>query len=150
MKANRDHISLETARLLEDCGVESKFVFVDEIFRDDDRYYTYIATFSEEILENKKINKLTPAFTWQEILWEYSKEFFGEDEYDTDTLYCTRVWEAWGYKTMTDNDFERIYIPNYQHHTNEIKSLLQQVRYTEADLYFRKNCILIKKGVANV
>lgn len=23
-----------------------------------------------------------------------------------DALYCTRVWEAWGYGTMTEDDFE--------------------------------------------
>ena len=25
-----------------------------------------------------------------------------------DAYYCTRVWEAWGYGTMTSRDFEEI------------------------------------------
>lgn len=35
----------------------------------------------------------------QNIYFEKSSEML------SDLYYCTRVWEAWGYGTMTSNDF---------------------------------------------
>lgn len=51
MKATKDHISFETAKLLKDCGIKNKYVMRDNY----------------------------PAFTWQEILWEHAEKFFGSE-----------------------------------------------------------------------
>jgi hypothetical protein len=72
MKANSTHISLETAKLLKDCKVESECGYYATAH---DNYETY------SISENRhywKGQPNYPAYTWQEILWEYNKEFFGE------------------------------------------------------------------------
>lgn len=143
MNATIDHCSLETGKLLSDCGVESKYIFIDEIFRDDGRYYTHIIL--REELFGLNVNKIYPAYTWQEILWEHAEEFFGDKEMDTDLYYCSRVWQAWNYGTMTKNDFEENLEPAFVLHTNQIIKILQQKKYDEADLYFRENCVLIKK-----
>lgn len=69
MKANSTHISFETAKLLKDCGVKSEYWFI--IFNNN----------SAELFNNKYENgdwiqhDTIPAYTWQEILWEYYEDF---------------------------------------------------------------------------
>lgn len=96
MKANKTHISLETAKLLKDCGVKN----IKELLKKDD----YIV--------DPYLDKVYPLYSWQEILWEYSEKFLGK----------SKEWQFY--------------------HLGKIGKLLQQKRYDEADLYFRKNCIL--------
>lgn len=113
MQANKDHISFETAKLLKECGANNK------------EYYVWSESeIISKIELQKEINEWAhwvhlvdkyPAFTWQEILWEYPQEFFGSDTKERLTI-CT--W---------------------------VMYLLQQKKYEEADLYFREHCILIKK-----
>ena len=74
--------------------------------------------------------------TWWDVLWKYAGEFFVEDE-NCDCFNCGK----------------RVRVPNGDSygnsickvcmHTEKIKSLLQQKKYEEADIYFRKNCVLI-------
>jgi hypothetical protein len=148
MKANITHISLETAKLLKDCGVESQDwyckLFIqrwDDIFECQD-IYLYIRDNIKFLSPNHDYRKLYPAYTWNEILWEYPKEFFGK---------------KWDFVTLFDLATEKEYVPSgwkcnslvreqyYITHTKYILHLLQQKKYNEADKYFRENCVLIKK-----
>ena len=67
MEANKTHISLETAKLLRDCEVESEYIFV---------------TINYEIR--------FPAYTWSEILWENAEKFFGEEYLDNEVKNIKR------------------------------------------------------------
>jgi hypothetical protein len=106
MEANSTHISFETAKLLKDCGVESGKVFINTIEREPNDGW--------KILESINGVGEYPAYTWQEILWEYPVLFFGNEE---GSEY---------YKSIN------------------ILQKLQDKEYNEADQYFRDNCILIK------
>lgn len=118
MEANSTHISLETAKLLKDCKVESEWVFMNTIEGDPDDGWKI----------SKSINGVGeyPAYTWQEILWEYPQEFFGEDVYDTFGEYC----HTCNFHTCR--------------FTVDILDFLQDKEYDKADKYFRDNCIYIK------
>ena len=113
MKANNTHISLETAKLLKDCKVACGQV-----------YSPYLNGWIIELTENAgtTISQQLPAYTWQEILWEYPTEFFGNVGWDGDDGYV--------------NDSE--------YYTTEILYLLQQKEYDKADKYLQDHCILIK------
>jgi hypothetical protein len=67
MKANKTDISLETAKLLKDCGVESKEYYWSGVNELD----IYI---SDKPLANFD-NQVAPAYTWQQILWENRDKF---------------------------------------------------------------------------
>jgi hypothetical protein len=118
MKANKTHISLETAKLLNDCGVGSKYYWYLEhaknlpdgewIIRGKEEY------FPNQILKDY----FCPAYTWQEILWENAKKF-------------------WDDKT---NGYGK---PMIDVHTEKIIWYLRNTLYQQADKYFRDNCILI-------
>lgn len=105
MEATKDHISLETAKLLKNCGVKNHICFSQKGDIKDCVSIKY-----------NGILLSTPAYTWQEILWEYPEKFFRYD-----------------YKGRIDSTN-----PHY------ILWLLCQKNYKEADLYFREKCILIK------
>ena len=86
MKATKDHISLETAKLLKDCGVESKYEwgcdghhFCGEEEYEENNYRVEEKWFFSRFPEKP----LGPAYTWQEILWEYAEEFFGGEYIET-------------------------------------------------------------------
>lgn len=112
MKANKTYISIDTARLLEDCCIDSKYIYYPYDFQEN---YKII---SLEDIMGLSGEDVYPAFTWQEILWEYPQDFFGYSAID---------------------ESKHIYI------AFEIIRLLQQKKYNEADLCFRKNCILLNK-----
>lgn len=111
MRANSTHISLETAKLLKDCGVKSKYKFFFDNY--DKEELSCSISNNEHFFGN--IIKTYPAYTWNEILWEYPVLFFGNEE---GSEY---------YKSIN------------------ILQKLQDKEYNEADQYFRDNCILIKK-----
>jgi len=71
MKANETHISLETAKLLKDCGIDSELFF----YRSGGKWYA-----KEEGMFFPNVVLLDslffPAYTWQEILWENTDKFF--------------------------------------------------------------------------
>ena len=71
MQATKEYISLETAKLLKDCGVESKYYYNRHLA---DNNFCLTET------DHSKISRWEsfPAFTWQEILWEYSLESLWE------------------------------------------------------------------------
>jgi hypothetical protein len=108
MEATKDHISLETAKLLED---NREYQHKDLVFKSvglagsklADRFIlcTNSAVCNDYITH--------PAYTWQEVLFD-AKLFFG-------------------------GEFMII--------SEKLLRFLQQQKYNEADLYFRKNCILI-------
>ena len=115
MKATKTHISLETAKLLKDCGVESCSTWVKDyddvkgwkVFRYGEvigEQYDY-GFFDKDNLHSW--NEFYPAYTWQEILWDNNRDFLLDDD-------C-----------------------------NHILILLQQKKYEEADKYFREHCMLI-------
>ena len=123
MQATKTHISLETAKLLKDCGVESRGVFVETLVNE----WNYVPI-KADIIVNREGYKLTtlPAYTWQEILWENAEEFFGKKY-----IYCG------GYSWAAFEEYPKDILTISSH-------LLQQRKYKEADLYFREHCILIK------
>lgn len=115
MEANSTHISLETAKLLKDCKLNSS------------AYYCNKKLIRKPLFRGKTISaedEIYPAYTWQEILWEYPQEFFGK---------CSEaVIPSAGY-------CDEAGCPAY------LLALLQQKKYDQADKYFRDNCILIKQ-----
>ena len=116
MKANSTHISLETAKLLKNCGVESNYWWI--LHKEGKKSWDVVDKGSTGPNE---WTDFAPAYTWQEILWEYPQEFFGEDAYDTFGGF---------YRTC------RFAV--------DILDFLQDKEYDKADKYFRDNCILIK------
>jgi len=128
MKATKDHISLETGRLLKNCEVKSK-----REFRIEKEQPTVIS--DKGALWRKSVGKIYPCFTWQEILWEYPKEFFGEEEMTSSEL---------SENIVPHEDCNLCSIKRNIYYTTIILGLLQQKKYEEADNYFRKHCILIK------
>jgi hypothetical protein len=120
MKANKTHISLETAKLLKDCGVESGLWFIQD-YRGD-----YKAK-----IEKEKNNEwgfyYYPAYTWNEILWENAEKFFGKRD----------IMEERNKKIGQPALF--FSGPEYKYHPIIILELLQQKKYQEADEYFRKH-----------
>jgi hypothetical protein len=139
MKANITHISFETAKLLKYCkvGVQNEWYFI--LFNDNSTQ-----SFNSKYENGDWIqNDVIPAYTWQEILWEYPKEFFGdklinnkywEDKYD--------VFDGVDYYYDGGNELSYTEIA-YKRHSRIIVNLLQQKKYDEADEYFRSHCILI-------
>ena len=71
MKANKNHISLETSKLLKDCGVESEWGYYTEAY---DNYSDYKLSNNPHFWKGQPNY---PAYTWQEILWEDAEKFFG-------------------------------------------------------------------------
>lgn len=127
MNATKDHTSLETGKLLKDCGVGSKYVFSNP-------GGVWIAVHSYDIMPDVE---LYPAFTWGEILWEHAEKFFGE-----------KAWNDRGISYKECLNLPEGEITNWtirDEHEIKILSLLQQKRYNEADEYFRNTCILISK-----
>lgn len=44
--------------------------------------------------------------TWENATEEQKQPFYDKAvELASDTMFCTRVWSAWGYGTMTEDDF---------------------------------------------
>ena len=84
MQANETHISLETAKLLKDCGVYSEYIFV----KSDDTYVTPQTIKTDRLcfLEIETNLEYYPAFTWQDILWEHAEEFFEARGYELETI----------------------------------------------------------------
>ncbi|MBL7052082.1 MAG: hypothetical protein ISS01_03240, partial [Nanoarchaeota archaeon] len=93
MKANKTHISLETAKLLKDCGVESEYYWQESLIMSSlisdlrkgigwtGNWYLKEAKYAS-IEDEDKIYEghLYPAYTWGEILWENAEKFFGEQD----------------------------------------------------------------------
>lgn len=42
-----------------------------------------------------------------------------------DALFCTRVWEAWSYGTMTEDDFENITDEDIENVADDIIDILK-------------------------
>lgn len=121
MKANKTHISLETAKLLKNCGVAATQYFTKYFHKD--KTETLWEVLQPQILPDKyETSEFYPAFTWQEILWEHAGKFFGDKG-------------VYGKKEKA-NEF----------YPKRILDILQQQKYDEADLYFRNKCILINKN----
>lgn len=123
MKANETHIGLETAILLKECGVASNlsFAFAEKI-------ETKVVYTEDVPLGFYRF----PAFTWQEILWEYPKEFFGE-KYRLDDRYINEETEG-----------IEIRKPAYKLIPELILGCLQDGYFGRADQIFKANCIIIK------
>lgn len=129
MKANKDHISLETAKLLRGCGIKSRRQF-------------YISD------DGRTIHSTFPKFTWQEILWERAEKFFGsgllEFRYDDGDELNDFLGGDLRYPYSEGACIE-FTCKEYRYHAFEITLLLQEANYEGADLYFREHCILINK-----
>lgn len=116
MKATKDHISLETAKLLINCGVRCEHTFLNVgcsadpewEFRKERFGFGFDAIYG------------LPAYTWSEILWEHAEKFFGLSE--------------WSKEYNTPSFFEK---------SRELLFLLIEKKYDEADEYFRENCVFI-------
>ena len=138
MNANKTHISLETAKLLKDCGVESEYAYVDcekeaihiEHWQTIDGEWGSCRTIVFEKPEEYDIFNIEGvyAYTWQEILWENAEKFFGEE------IKYGKIDEK--------SQMQRIDVNNHEHEYT-ILLLLQQKKYEEADDFFRKKCVLI-------
>ena len=136
-KANKNHISLKTAKLLKDCGIFSKYHYADQGDNRKHKIVNYVDSDAIITTNNeKRKTKDYPAFTWQEILWEYPDKFFGEEEMTSSELSRNIVpHEDCNLCSMNRN----LYYPNI------ILNLLQQKKYQEADDYFVEHCILTNK-----
>lgn len=75
-----------------------------------------------------------PAYSWLDVLVWKAKEFFGEEESDY-------IWKYNGDKIVRRNDQT---FKNYQYHTQQILSLLQQGKTEEAEAYFKEHTIFNK------
>ena len=126
MEANSTHISLETAKLLKDCEIESRYFYTTNDGILDTNNFVNIADSFDSDFKRTFINNYYPAYTWQEILWEYPERFFWGKNFSYDAEY--------------DNEWA-----NGNFIVFRLLQLLQQKEYDEADEYFRENCILIKK-----
>lgn len=120
MEANNTYISFDTAEFFNDSNVKSKYMYTynwDGGSIELQETYDY-ETYYKDDWQGIYIGY--PAYTWQEILWEYPQEFFGE-----------------------------VFSENIEYLVKDIIGniiyLLLQKKYDEADKYFRDNCILIKK-----
>jgi hypothetical protein len=128
MEATKEHISLETAKLLKDCGVENSLSWCiePEGFKERDWYI------------GKTNDSKYPAFTWQEIE-ENTELFFGIGSY-----FFRKTIEF----EISKKEAKRMDVPIQGRDsftdTEYILFLRQQKKYKEADLYFREHCIFIK------
>lgn len=82
MKANENGIGLECAKLLKDCGLESRCIFWNMVSPDKWIFGDKNPPITRALVP------ILPAFTWQEILWKYYKEFGLEHPKDMDILVC--------------------------------------------------------------
>ena len=123
-QANETYISLETAKLLKDCGVESKLHYIHVL---PNSWEVHNLDWDEDpTYDDFGDNEYYPAFSWQEILWEYPQKFFGEkSHYQVVVNYLTEF--------------------GYDYIACELLVFLQQKKYEEADEYFKNHTILIKK-----
>jgi len=130
MEATKDHISLETAKLLKDCGVESKYIFQPSIAGCYNGIYETSGGFAFLPGEKAQLKPeySYPAFTWGEILWEYAGEFFGKKTISTDLFF---------------ENLNRYSQRAYECHGEVILHLLQKKKYDEADEMFKETCVLI-------
>lgn len=98
-EATKDHISLETAMLLKDCGVESKYYWVTIYDKENINFKNkYPSSSVVEGIDNARGYMMSyeqvdiyPAYTWQEILWEHTDKFFGKEKIKY--KYNTPFWE---------------------------------------------------------
>ena len=116
MKANENYISLETGKLLKDCGLESEWYFNKYKARD----FNLDNIDKSKYADNKQDWECYPAFTWWEILWKYPKQLLGSKRSGFN-------------EGVLDRNFYTLYILRF----------LQQEQYDQADQYFREHCILI-------
>lgn len=126
MNATIDHTSLETGKLLKDCGVWSNYIFV--LYNGNVK----ITQRNRWELAKNGIDGL-PAFTWEEILWVYHEHFFGYKEKLDNRFYGEEI------EGIEIRKKAYILIPEL------ILGCLGQGFYERADNIFRANCILIKK-----
>ena len=117
MKANENYISLETGKLLKDCGLESEWYFNKYKARD----FNLDNIDKSKYADNKQDWECYPAFTWWEILRKYPEQFFGGELISKGSLGDSNC---------------RVY-------TRDLLYLLQKNQFNEADMYFRIYCILI-------
>jgi hypothetical protein len=116
MKANKTHISLETAKLLNDCEVESKHYWSGQLQKiiTKEQFESY-DPYNQDKLQDDSFRQAVETtykiYTWQEILWENAEKFFGKE------------------------------VPKYLECSEKILRLLQQEKYDEADEYFRDKCV---------
>ena len=149
MKATKDHISLKTAKLLKDCGVESEYLFdnMENIYTNE---MPRIRLSDNTKHDGTTIGYFYPTYTWQEILWEHPKEFFGEE-----CEVCNG--KGYTYRQIVNDRNQTCTVGKYWSQcnncwgitksciVNQINVLLKQNKYIQADLYFREHCILIKE-----
>ena len=122
MKATKDHISLETAKLLKDCGVhtvvKSKYVY----WKDNTPDCEWVLSEGKYTPKTVEYKYILRAYTWQEILWEHAEKFFGKELITFGKYYLDQACLI---------------------HPVHLLRYLQERKYDEADEYFRKHCILI-------
>ncbi len=140
MEATKDFISLETAELLKNCGIESKNYFVvitDNSHAVKSRGMGIYPKAESDIIKLTLDKAMAyPLYSWWEVLWKYADEFFG----DADFGGCPKC----GYDWVCDSCYA------YTYHSLVILNQLQMKKYKEADEYFREHCILINKQTPRI
>ena len=123
MQATADHLSLETCKLLKDCGVESSMWWhyfeaeeLDvagscEIGMSGSGQFTETGWL---VLDQLESDDAIPCYTWSDVLWKHADKFFG-------TYYAMSLTET-------------------------ILYWLQKGEYDYADNSVRQHCILIPKS----
>lgn len=120
MRANETHISLETAKLLKNCEVESEY------------WYLCIDDGLGEHPHGVEVTKLTSA--------DFSVDWARTTCRDSCRAYSWQEIEGNANKFFNMETKE-----SYCYELSKMKLFLQQKKYEEADIYFRENCILINR-----
>ena len=132
MKPDQTGIGLEAAKLLKSVGgIISKYVFVtmntslQTEFMPDPIVVSRVSLVRTNMCyynigQNYEIHY--PAYTWQEVLWEYAKQFFGN-----------KLIESEHHQT-----------PAFIYFAKLILVQLQRQDYEQAEKIFLENCILLK------
>lgn len=120
MQATADHLSLETCKLLKDCGVESSLWW---------HYYVsdnlYIAGTCWMDLDPLESDAAIPCYTWSDVLWKHADKFFGSS------------FVRLGRSIL---DEASLIVPCY------ILRCLKEGDYERADQMFKDKCILIPQS----
>ena len=81
-----------------------------------------------------------------DICVKYAKEFFGTEYINLDLCKCNRVWSAWTYGTMSEDDFEETFEIAHLYHPKIIIEMLQNdTDIEEIEDYIWKNCVFNKE-----
>lgn len=120
MQATADHLSLETCKLLKDCGVESEYWYI--LHKDGKKCWDIV---DRESVGPNEWTDFCSAYTWSDVLWKHADKFFGSS------------FVRLGRSIL---DEASLIVPCY------ILRCLKEGDYERADQMFKDKCILIPQS----